>query len=551
MALGVVDSKDVMVAKKKGGGDKTPADPVDKTETDAPEVTQVPEKSEGQSPEPAVEPAVTEPEGATAQDTADATADGEPATQAPAEQNAATEAAPDPETADPETLNPNDITDAEVVADYPPEGTLDDLAEDPPQRAEEMAPEEGSDGQPADDQTADDAPGADTLGAAGTTETAEAAAPSEPETRTAPAPAQTRGGGMISTILGGVIAAGIGFGAAQIYPDGWPIGADTQTVAAVADNSSQITTLNEDIAMLRARVEDGSVTADLGSRIDTLAGQIASLQGELATVQNEIGATRESLSGRIESLAADLTDRIVTLEKAPIEQAADAAVAGAVRAYQSEVEALRDETRQRFETLSGEVEARLGEGSAMISEALEANRRMEAEREAREADARAAEEAARRAVALSRLQTALETGAPFAEPLENLPDAPAPLPELAETGVPTQADLQQAFPPLARQALQAGLRETRGDSAEDRVTTFLRTQLGMRSLVPTEGNDPDAVLSRVEAAIGAGDLALATETAAALPDSARAVLEDWLAQVDTRRAALDAAATLGDAENTN
>ena len=357
--------------------------------------------------------------------------------------------------------------------------------------------------------------------------------------------------GLMGGILGGAIAAALGFGAAQLYPDGWPIGGGAEVESALATQSQQIDALSGQVSGLAASAADTAALDALQARIDGLTAELEAARAAAQEAQNALSVTRDGLTARMDALTADLTDRITTLEKAPIEQAADAAVAGAVQAYQDEVTALRDETRARFDALAADLEARLGEGNAAIVEALEANKRLEAERAEREAAARAAEEAARRALAMSNLRGALESGTPFADALSQLPDAPAPLSAVATEGVPTREELAEAFPPLAREALQIALRETDDGSAESRMSTFLRTQLGMRSLAPKEGDDPDAVLSRMEAAVAAGDYDAAVQDAAALPEPARAVLADWLAAVETRAAALAAAAALDAELNTN
>jgi hypothetical protein len=357
--------------------------------------------------------------------------------------------------------------------------------------------------------------------------------------------------GLMGGVIGGAVAAVIGFGVAQVYPDGWPIGGSEAVESTLAAQSTQLDGLAGQVSALSQTAADSSALDGLQAQIVTLSADLEAARAALAEAQNTVAVTREGLTGRLDALATNLTGRIVTLEKAPIEQAADAAVAVAVQAYEDEVAALRDETQKRFDALSEDLQARLGEGNAAIVEAVEANQRMEAERAEREAAARAAEQAARRALAMSELRTALETGAPFADSLRVLPDAPAPLADLAASGVPTRVALAEAFPPLAREALIVALRETGDGSPEGRLTAFVRTQLGVRSLAPREGDDPDAVLSRMEAAVAAGDYEAAVETAAALPDPARAVLSDWLSAVETRAAAVAAADALDAELNTN
>ena len=72
----------------------------------------------------------------------------------------------------------------------------------------------------------------------------------------------------------------------------------------------------------------------------------------------------------------------------------------------------------------------------------------------------------------------------------------------------------------------------------------MQRQLGIRSLEPTEGDDPDSVLSRVEAAINENRLTDALTEVELLPDGARAALGDWLNLAQTRASAVSAVETL-------
>ena len=78
---------------------------------------------------------------------------------------------------------------------------------------------------------------------------------------------------------------------------------------------------------------------------------------------------------------------------------------------------------------------------------------------------------------------------------------------------------------------------------------FIRTQLDARSLEPREGDDPDAILSRAEAATQQGRLTDALAEIEALPDVARAELSDWAAQATRRLEAVAAAQQLSEELN--
>ncbi|MGC1487099.1 MAG: hypothetical protein WA784_04835, partial [Albidovulum sp.] len=65
-----------------------------------------------------------------------------------------------------------------------------------------------------------------------------------------------------------------------------------------------------------------------------------------------------------------------------------------------------------------------------------------------------------------------------------------------------------------------------------------------RSLTPRAGEDPDAILSRAEAALGTGDLKTALVEIATLPEAGRARLAEWTGLAERRLAAAAAIAAL-------
>ena len=120
---------------------------------------------------------------------------------------------------------------------------------------------------------------------------------------------------------------------------------------------------------------------------------------------------------------------------------------------------------------------------------------------------------------------------------------PPPLAEQGQ-GVPTLEALRTAFPDAARDALAASLKETAAGDTWERLLAFLRTQSGARSLTPREGTDPDAILSRAEAALAAGDLAGSISEIGGLPAEGQARMTEWVALASRRISATEAAAAL-------
>lgn len=355
----------------------------------------------------------------------------------------------------------------------------------------------------------------------------------EPEPASVPAPTpapvvQQRGPGMGALLIGGVVAAALGYGAAVF---GFAGSNDTsatdaalfEAMAAIEAQQGTITALEAEVAALAAIEPPVIPEVDLSG----VEGAIASVVSDVAG----IGTSIEALSGRV-----------VVLEERPIftgEVSADtAAMTEAVQALEARMAA---EQAAAAEAVAAAQEAETA-AAADAQAAAEAAAAAVAEAEARAAEVAAATEAE---AALARVQVALASGEPFADVLAALPgETPEALAAAAESGVPTLEELQAAYPAAARAALPIALRETAGDSAADRVGAFFMGQIGGRSVEPREGDDPDAVLSRAEAAVAAGDLPTALTEISALPEGAQATFDAWVAQVEARVAADAALAEL-------
>lgn len=192
-------------------------------------------------------------------------------------------------------------------------------------------------------------------------------------------------------------------------------------------------------------------------------------------------------------------------------------------------------------------------GEAVSSDELQKLReemdRLLAEAAQKDDQARTAARDTLRRAALTRVRTALDNGSPFAEALDDLANTgqeiPSDLQAIANAGAPTLAALQTSFPDAARRALDAARRADPDAHAGSGVLGFLNAQLGVRSLEPREGTDPDAILSRAEAALRDGQLAATLEELATLPDPAQAEIAGWVDQAQTRLTATQAADTLG------
>ncbi|WP_456388529.1 COG4223 family protein [Profundibacter sp.] len=330
-------------------------------------------------------------------------------------------------------------------------------------------------------------------------------------------------------ILGGVLSGAVGFGAATYY------------------FTTQPSEEAQELAKVRAVLEDHK--ARLDGADETIGGLHAGLEGRAAAAADGFAQSverDEALAlqfGAVTAAIAEFDARLITLEKRPLAEAGGI-TGDAAKAYERELRTMRDlleVQRSDIEKLAAEATARIEGVAAQAATSEEA------------ATAMAKVTAVK--VAISQLQSALDNGGAFEAAVANLTgigvDVPAVLAGAAKGGVPTLADLQESYPAAARAALAVSVKATTGDGAMGKIGSFFRSQVGARSLEPREGDDPDAVLSRSEAALGAGDIAGTIALIGALPDVGQTMMTDWVNGANTRMQALDAVRELADGLNGN
>ena len=320
----------------------------------------------------------------------------------------------------------------------------------------------------------------------------------EPAGRRAPA---------ISLVLGGVLTAVVGFGVAQVVPQGWPLW-------QVSDLTAQMTAQSEAIAGLQTKLAEMR-NAPVPKPDPAMSDRLAAVEAALAALP----------------APADIGPLTLRLDAVEQQMASTSVTSGGTGTVDPSVLA----------QLQSEIVALKSGGTALDAKMAEAAAKLDSLR----SEAEAVMVGATRRAALHQLQAALDTGAPYASALADLPqDLPEALKAHADSGLPSLQMLRANFPQSARAALDASLRAAAGESWTDRVGIFLRGQTGARSLTPRDGTDPDAVLSRAEAAVAAGDLARALTELDALPQSGKDAMADWLAQAALRQDAASAVQAL-------
>lgn len=324
-------------------------------------------------------------------------------------------------------------------------------------------------------------------------------------------------------VFGGVLAAGAGFGLARFVPNGWPLQSTAALESALTTQSERLATAEQEVARLTTAL----------AAIEARPAADPQLETRIAALEATPGFDPAPLMEKLTSLEQDLAS--ITALPADGSAASSAAQTAALAELRRELDALK---------------AGAGGSAADITAASEAAAAQLAEAEARAADLRAAAEAeAAQSMAranLRQIAVALESGGPFATAIADFDPAlvPPTFATHAATGLPTLTDLRSSFPDAARAALDAALRADMGDTWGDRVSSFLRSQTGARSLSPREGDDPDAVLSRIEAALAAGSVADAFALMPALPEVSQAAMAEWVASAQLHLDGQQALATL-------
>lgn len=277
--------------------------------------------------------------------------------------------------------------------------------------------------------------------------------------------------------------------------------------------------------------------------VAALARRVAALE----TTVREVAARPQAASQRWDELSARLAaleQGLRRLDELAVRQgqagstaggAPDATVTARLAAAEAGLAALAEHlsavTRQLDETAAAARNA--DHGKAATGRAAEGDR------------------AARLALAAIALRTAVERGEPYAAELEALrplvsdPAVLAPLEASAATGVPTATGLAREWKALAPGLLSAAV-PTSGSGILDWLRASAERLVRIRPVGEVAGDDPAAVVSRVEAKVGRDDVEGALADLAKLSTPVRAHAEAWRRKAQARAQALAASRRLAD-----
>jgi hypothetical protein len=289
----------------------------------------------------------------------------------------------------------------------------------------------------------------------------------------------------------------------------------------------------DDLAGRLARLEATPAVPRAPANDAALANRLATLEGEMKALGERVGVVARR-GDDIATVAGDARTRSDATATAITELQK-------VRPGPPEVE------RREVEVLANRVTALEQAEKALETKFTQSTARQSPDR------------AVRLAVTAALLQAAVERGDPFAAELAFMkglkaePAVLAPLEPFAAKGVPSVAALARELSILTPALRQASGAAPRDGNFLNRLAANAEKIVRIRSIDDTPGDDPAAIVARIELRAAQSDLAGALAELAKLSPAARALAQDWIGKAEARNAALalsrrvasDALAALG------
>lgn len=343
-------------------------------------------------------------------------------------------------------------------------------------------------------------------------------------------------GGFIALMAGGAIAAALGYFSANLNAPPAIPDQSAEIARMQADFSAKIADLDAQIKALTEREQKAADTSGFEKDIDSLKAALAE--------------TKAGLSDRLAEAESRLQTAVADLDAARAKLGESLTVAGGQLG--DTAGAIAAQYRAEVDSLKAQIDAQV-KANADLAEKLQdvSDKATTQLTEARDKVTELASTAvdtvknADMSVAVTRLQAAIETGKSYADLLAQIAkDAAVDIPEAllkpADQGVTPLLQLQQEFPEAARKGLKASIKAEAGDGIGNKLVAFVEAQLGARSLEEKPGDDPDAVLSRAEAALNRGQLQESVDLVRKLPAEGIAAMSGWLSKAEARLAAYQA-----------
>jgi hypothetical protein len=274
--------------------------------------------------------------------------------------------------------------------------------------------------------------------------------------------------------------------------------------------------------------------------VEAMSEGLSALRTDVAAAAGRVAALDQALGGAATKNEVDALRNEMATFRARIEQAPPSATSAdlaalAARLARMEAAVAGQSTAPTTALPMTESDARLTALSARLDAAEAAIARLSTPPPAAPsptADARAG--------ALASLRRAVDAGQPFVSELDLAAAMGADaitngLRAYASSGVATRDSLRTDFARVA-DAILAATAST-DDSLFGRIVAGARGLVSIRPTGPLEGDDPPAIVSRMEAAVARGDLGTALGEREALSASGRNASADWAMRAEARVAA--------------
>ncbi|MEJ8475779.1 COG4223 family protein [Roseibium algae] len=314
-----------------------------------------------------------------------------------------------------------------------------------------------------------------------------------------------------------------------------------KTVGDLASEASAGAAASKRLDSLQKRVE-ALASAAPDTSVIAVQAEIATLKSSYETLSAQMKAASGEPSGDLGALTSSMSD--MTKRIANVEATAKAAQT-AVSSSDVSLKTLADSQARASETLatlSADIrtngEKQTTDLGKIQSELNSLSKRLAAV-EATMGDATAREVAAR-ALSVSALKSAVDSGRPYETELvalkAGLPKDTnlAALEAHAKTGVAPVSVLIAEFPKVARAMFAKFSEPARSGDMLDSLLAGAKSIVAVRGPGDEAGTGPEAILRRMEIAVGKGDLSAALTAYELLPSEAKSVGADWAGRAKAR-----------------
>jgi hypothetical protein len=319
------------------------------------------------------------------------------------------------------------------------------------------------------------------------------------------------------------------------------VGGIIATVLGIAYHASGIVPSRSENLAQEALTRIG----DLTGSVEALDKRIAAVEATVAPLADTDLAALARQMTALEAAGSENRTRIEKLEAAPAPVAVGpgeggdggAAVAASLQAIEARLGKLEADGSEFASTVTAVATLR-DQVASLEASVKDIGTRLDIL--AARPDPAAESERAALVVAIGMLQQAAARGGPFATDLAMLKALGTDQAELAELeplaskDTPSVNTLQKQFPAVAEAILHATSDLDPDAGFFDRLGALGSSLISVRPTTAIEGQTPEAIVSRMQATVDAGDLAAALAEREALPGPGRTASAAWAAAAEDR-----------------